>query len=103
MQNAFLFGTVGAPKTMPKKPGGSVGAVLHLKSLELGALEVGWVQSVRVSEANCADICTTCHDNDFRLSVHAPYFINPNATDDEWPNSPKRLMDAAHYGNLAGA
>ncbi len=37
------------------------------------------------------------------LSVHAPYFINLNATDDEWPKSRKRLMDAAHYGNLAGA
>ena len=102
-QNTFLFGTVGSPKTTPKKPGGSVGAILHLKSLELGALELGWVQSVRVSEATCADICTTCHDNDFRLSVHAPYFINLNATDEEWPNSRKRLMDAAYYGNLAGA
>ena len=37
------------------------------------------------------------------ISVHAPYFINLNATDDEWPKSRKRLMDAAHYGNLAGA
>jgi deoxyribonuclease-4 len=26
-----------------------------------------------------------------------------NATNDEWPKSRKRLMDAAHYGNLAGA
>jgi deoxyribonuclease-4 len=26
-----------------------------------------------------------------------------NATDEEWPKSRKRLMDAAHYGNLAGA
>ena len=101
--SSFLFGTVGSPKTTPKKPGGSVGAILHLKSLQLGALELGWVQSVRVSEATCADICTTCHDNDFRLSVHAPYFINLNATDEEWPNSRKRLMDAAFYGNLAGA
>jgi deoxyribonuclease-4 len=26
-----------------------------------------------------------------------------NADDEEWPNSRKRVMDAAHYGNLAGA
>ena len=103
LHNTFLFGTVGSPKTTPKKPGGSVGSILHLKTLGLGALELGWVQSVRVSEATCADICATCHDNDFRLSVHAPYFINLNATEDEWPKSRKRLMDAAHYGNLAGA
>jgi deoxyribonuclease IV len=99
----FKFGTVGSPKTAPKKPGGSVGAILRLKELELGALELGWVQSVRVSEDTCGLICTTCKDNDFLLSVHAPYFINLNGSADEWPNSKKRLMDAAHYGNLAGA
>lgn len=99
----FKFGTVGAPKTTPKKPGGSVGAILRLKELGLGVLELGWVQSVRVSEDTCGQIFVTCEDNDFRLSVHAPYFINLNASDDEWPNSRKRLMDAAHFGNLAGA
>lgn len=99
----FKFGTVGSPKTTPKKPGGSVGAILRLKELELSALELGWVQSVRVSEETCALIGQTCKDNDFRLSVHAPYFINLNGTDEEWPRSRKRLMDAAHYGNLAGA
>jgi deoxyribonuclease IV len=101
--NDFQFGTVGSPKSTPKKPGGSIGAIIQLKELDMGALELGWVQSVRVSEDTCAQICTTCHDNDFRLSVHAPYFINLNATDEEWPNSRKRLMDAAYYGNLAGA
>jgi len=35
--------------------------------------------------------------------VHAPYFINLNADEQEWPKSRKRLMDAAYYGNLAGA
>ncbi len=76
MQKSFLFGTVGSPKSTPKKPGGSVGAILRLKELELGALELGWVQSVRVSEDTCAQICQTGKDNAFRLSVHAPYFIN---------------------------
>ncbi len=37
------------------------------------------------------------------VSVHAPYFINLNATDKEWPKSRKRLMDAAYYGFLSGA
>jgi deoxyribonuclease-4 len=99
----FLFGTVGSPKSTPKKPGGSVGAIIRLKELGLGALELGWVQSVRVSEETCGQICTTCKDNAFSLSVHAPYFINLNAMDEEWPHSRKRLMDAAYFGNLAGA
>jgi len=88
---------------MPKKPGGSVGAILQLRSLGLTALELGWVQSVRVSEATCVEIRRTGAEQDVKISVHAPYFINLNASDDEWPNSRKRLIDAAYYGNLAGA
>jgi deoxyribonuclease IV len=101
--NDFQFGTVGSPKSTPKKPGGSVGSILRLQELNLGALELGWVQSVRVSEETCAQIYETSKAANFLLSVHAPYFINLNANDDEWPNSRKRLMDAAFYGNLAGA
>jgi deoxyribonuclease-4 len=69
----------------------------------LDAFEIGWVRSVRVSEKTCALIKAAALENDVALSVHAPYFINLNADDVEWPKSRKRLMDAAHYGNLAGA
>jgi deoxyribonuclease-4 len=64
---------------------------------------LGWVQSVRVTEVTCAAIKAKAEAQDVSLSVHAPYFINLNALDDEWPKSRKRLMDAAIYGNLAGA
>jgi deoxyribonuclease-4 len=100
---AFRFGTVGSPTSTPKKPGGSVGAVQRLAEMGLFALELGWVQSVRVSEGTCLQIRAAAEANDVRLSVHAPYYINLNADDQEWPKSRKRLMDAAHYGNLAGA
>jgi len=99
----FLFGTVGSPISTPKKPGGSIGAIQQIASLELGALELGWVQSVRVSEITCQAICHAGDEQQIKLSVHAPYFINLNASDEEWPNSRKRLMDAAYYGHLAGA
>ena len=101
--NEFTFGTVGSPISTPKKPGGSVGALQHIAALGLGALELGWVQAVRVSEETCAAIKETGSKNGILISVHAPYFINLNASDEEWPKSRKRLMDAAYYGNLAGA
>jgi deoxyribonuclease-4 len=88
---------------MPKKPGGSVGAIEFSKSIGLDTLELGWVQSVRVTEATCAAIKQCGSAQAVKLSIHAPYFINLNAMDEEWPKSRKRLMDAAHYGNLAGA
>lgn len=102
-QSTFTFGTVGAPISTPKKPGGSVGAIRRLAELGLFAFELGWVQSVRVSEETCAAIRAEAEINRTGVSVHAPYFINLNASDQEWPNSRKRLMDAAHYGRLAGA
>jgi deoxyribonuclease-4 len=100
---SFKFGTVGSPKSTPKKPGGSVGGVLHSAELGLFGLELGWVRSVRVSEKTCALIKSTAEDSGVAISVHAPYFINLNADEEEWPKSRKRLMDAAHFGNLAGA
>ncbi|HET6846917.1 MAG TPA: TIM barrel protein, partial [Anaerolineales bacterium] len=103
MSLSFQFGTVGSPKGTPKKPGGSVGAIQYSKSIGLTALELGWVQSVRVTEATCAAIRSAGSTADLYISVHAPYFINLNAEADEWPKSRKRLMDAAHFGNLAGA
>jgi len=100
---SFAFGTVGSPKSTPKKPGGSVGGVLHSAEMGLYCLELGWVRSVRVSEQTCEKIKATSEESGVAISVHAPYFINLNADQEEWPKSRKRLMDAAHYGNLAGA
>jgi deoxyribonuclease IV len=103
MALSFRFGTVGSPLATPKKPGGSVGAIEFSRSIGLDALELGWVQSVRVTEVTCAAIKAKADEQKVSVSVHAPYFINLNAMDDEWPKSRKRLMDAAIYGNLAGA
>lgn len=103
MAKDFLFGTVGSPKSTPPKPGGSVGSVEQIRTLGLQALELGWVQSVRVTEETCRAIKNKAMEKEVALSVHASYFINLNAVEAEWPNSRKRLMDAAYYGNLAGA
>ncbi len=102
MSLSFRFGTVGSPLSNPKKPGGSIGGTIHMRALGLSALELGWVRSVRVSEKTCAAIKAAGEEHDVALSVHAPYFINLNANDEEWPKSRKRLMDAAHFGHLAG-
>jgi deoxyribonuclease-4 len=103
MSLSFRLGTVGKPTSTPAKPGGSVGAVMQIRELGLGAFEIGWVRAVRVSEETCLKIKEAAEEQDVLLSVHAPYFINLNADEEEWPKSRKRLMDAAHYGWLAGA
>lgn len=100
---SMFFGTVGTPLSTPKKPGGSIGALSRLNEMGLDALELGWVQSVRISEEKCLEIKNCAQNFNISLSVHAPYYINLNANDEEWPKSRQRLMDAAYYGNLAGA
>ena len=79
MPSSFRFGTVGSPTGTPKKPGGSMGAIHFSKTIGLAAFELGWVQSVRVSEETCALIKAASVEQDVALSVHAPYFINLNA------------------------
>jgi deoxyribonuclease IV len=103
MKPAFLFGTVGSPISTPPKPGGSVGSIEQIAVLGLNALELGWVRAVRVSEETCVAIKNSAVEKDVAISVHAPYYINLNADAEEWPKSKARLMDAAFYGNLAGA
>src|ERR1700694_5164791 len=102
-KSTLIFGTVGSPLSTPKKPGGTIGGIRPLGALGLSTLELAWVRSVRVSEGKCAEIKATAQECGLALSVHAPYFINLNGSADEWPRSCKRLMDAAHFGNLAGA
>jgi len=103
MSLSFRFGTVGAPLATPRKPGGSVGAIIYSRSINLNAFELGWVRAVHVTSETCAAIKESAFKQDVSTSVHASYFINLNADDNEWPKSRQRLMDAAHYGNLAGA
>jgi len=99
----FRFGTVGTPKNKPKSPGGSVGGINYLDQIGLGAMELGWVRSVRVSEKSSEAIKEAATEKDIALSVHAPYYINLNADDEEWPKSRQRLMDAARAGHNSGA
>jgi deoxyribonuclease IV len=100
----FLFGTVGSPLSTPKKPGGTPGGILRLRELQLDALELAWVQSVRVSDETCAVIKSTAQQAKLALSVHAPYYINLNAqTREMWAAGRDRLLAAARAGYKAGA
>ncbi len=97
------FGTVGSPISTPRN-GGSPGGIARLRELNLGALELAWVQSVRVSDDTCAKIWEAGAQYDVALSVHAPYYINLNAeTDEMWQAGRERLLAAARAGSKAGA
>lgn len=96
------FGTVGTPLSTPKN-GGSAGGVQRIRELSLSALELAWVQSVRVSDEACAKIRAAAEAHDVAISVHAPYYINLNADPDAWAAGRERLLAAARAGYKAGA
>jgi deoxyribonuclease-4 len=100
---SFRFGTVGSPQATPKNPGGSVGGIKYASSIGLDALELAWVQGVRVLESTCTAIRLTAHENNVALSVHAPYYINLNCDEEKWERLRLYLTNAAYFGNLAGA
>jgi len=103
MTLSFKFGTVGSPKATPPRPGGTVGGIQYAASVGLDALELAWVQGVRVGETACAAIKQAAAQAGVALSVHAPYYINLNGDDEKWPRLRQYLIDAAYFGNLAGA
>ncbi|MBE3120346.1 MAG: TIM barrel protein [Candidatus Atribacteria bacterium] len=103
MTHSFKFGTVGSPKATPPKPGGTVGGIQYAASVGLDALELAWVQGVRVGETACAAIKQAAVETGVALSVHAPYYINLNGDNEKWPRLRQYLIDAAHFGYLAGA
>jgi deoxyribonuclease IV len=80
-----------------------VGGIQYEASIGLDALELAWVQGVHVGELACATIKQAATEAGVALSVHAPYYINLNGEEEKWPRLRKYLMDAAHFGNLAGA
>lgn len=97
------FGTVGSPLKTPK-PSGTVAGIAYSRQLGLDALELAWVQSVRVSDETCAAIKAAAAAHDVALSVHAPYYINLNAQDTQTLEaSRQRLLSAARAGWKAGA
>jgi deoxyribonuclease-4 len=102
MSLAFRFGTVGTPQATPS-PGGTVAGIRYSASIGLDAMEIAWVHGVRISEGACASLQASARKSNVSLSVHAPYFINLNCTEDKWPRLKQYLMDSAYYGNLAGA
>jgi deoxyribonuclease-4 len=77
--------------------------VIYSAELGLYGMELGWVRAVRVTPETCLQIKAIAQEKDVLISIHAPYFINLNADDEEWPKSRQRLMDAAVYGYQAGA
>jgi deoxyribonuclease IV len=97
------FAVAGTPLSTPK-PGGTVKGLEHAHTLGITAMEIEWVQAVPKNEERMEEIRSTAEKLGMTLTIHAPYYVNLNAQDKaKLKASIKRVTDALHMGELAGA
>lgn len=98
----ILFGTAGVPRSAPDRS--TLAGLYALSLLGLDCMEIEFVQRVSMGEATAAKVRQEANVRGIALSVHAPYYINLNAHEENIRlASRKRLKEAARVGALCGA
>lgn len=90
----------GAPLSTPS-PGGTLAGVKRCFELGINAMEVEFVQGVRMKDELAKEVGKTSKELEISLSVHAPYFINLCTEDKlKMKNTHRHILQsaqAAHY------
>jgi len=98
----LLFGTAGVP--FSSADDSSVAGIARIQELGLDALEIEFVQGVKMGLDTAAKVRAAAARAGVRLSVHAPYHINFNSADPGIRlQSRERLLKTARIGDACGA
>ncbi|NMB73508.1 MAG: TIM barrel protein [Myxococcales bacterium] len=101
-QGSLRFGTGGVPRSSPAPD--AVSGVETVAALGLSAMELEFVQGVRLQEASAARIRERAQALDVALTCHGPYYINLNAAEPEKRQaSRRRILETARAAQLVGA
>lgn len=99
----LVIATPGVPKSTPGS-GGTLKGIKHAYELGLRGMEIEWVQSVPKNKEHVEEIGELRKELGFTLTVHAPFFINLNSTDEsKLEASKKRILDSLIMAQVAGA
>lgn len=97
----LLFGTAGVP--LSSKDRSSEGGVLRIRELNLGALEIEFVQGVRMGEEKARKVGIVAKEQNVALSCHAPYYINLNSRESEKIEASRdRIIHSARIAQILG-
>ncbi len=97
----LLFGTGGSPHSAKSS---SIAGIERIAELQLGCMEIEFVQGVRMSEESAILVGETAAKAGIKLSAHAPYFINFNAREPEKIRaSQNRLLQTVRIASLCHA
>ncbi|BBG22774.1 TIM barrel protein [Sulfuracidifex tepidarius] len=101
MATIFL-GTAGVP--FSAKKGTTIDGVKAIREMSLNAMEVEFVQGVRMKRETAEETGKVAKELEVRLSVHAPYFINLCSSEEEKVKASKqRILDTADRAEAMGA
>lgn len=98
-----LFAPAGIPLSTPK-PGGTLEGVRHTNRLGLGAMEVEFVQGVRMKDGLASQIGSEAKGLGISLSCHGPYFVNLCSHDAKViANTERHFTSCARAAHFLGA
>ena len=98
----IYLGPAGIPHSAKKR--NTIEGIKTVKDLGLNAMEVEFVQGVRMSQESAEETGKVAKELGVRLSVHAPYFINLCAEEEEKIKASKqRILDTADRAERMGA
>lgn len=98
----LLFGTGGVPHSSAK-PRSMVNGIKRIAELGLGCTELEFVYGIRITDQEAVQIASVAQKNRVKLTIHAPYYINLNAHEnDKLVASQDRLLQAARVASLCG-
>lgn len=97
----LLFGTAGIPYSSIK--GTTIEGIRRVKELGLGCMEIEFVRGVKMGVTSAREVQKTAAMENIALSVHAPYYINLNSSEEEKIDaSIKRIYESAFIGSICG-
>lgn len=97
-----MFGTAGTPISSSSRD--SVSGIERIKELGLDCMEIEFVRGVRMGEDAARAVDSVAAKLGVALSVHAPYYINLNSSEEEkFRASVERILQSARMGAICGA
>ena len=97
------FAVPGTPRSTPL-PGGTIEGLKRTKDLGIQAMEIEWVQRVPSNIEHIEEIQVTAKNMEITLTIHAPYYVNLNATDPQkLEASIKRILTCLMMAEVVGA
>jgi deoxyribonuclease-4 len=98
----LLFGTAGIPHST--RPSTTPDGIRRVAALGLQCMEIEFVEKIYLNEAEAKAMAGVSHNNNIKLSVHAPYYLNLNSHEPrKFHTSLGLLHRAARIANLCGA